>query len=203
MYRGGLSAPISSAGGMAKLATPTSAAFACATKSWVPAVLGLAFATDRTTAGGHPLRQHSCRHPEPAPWRCRGQLMPIWAIAISVAGVQAIREGTVIPQVSPAIAGRAASNATKPTPTSWRTFFIRLRKTIHGAALSSARQLESRSTLAQNPSQHGQLLAGSALRPWQSRSNSLAPPGSRPAHPVPARRQSDRPPQASLREQLP
>jgi hypothetical protein len=124
-----------SAGGIAKAATPTSAAFACAPKSWVPAVLGLAFDTDRTTAGGHPLRQHSCRHPEPAPWRCIGQLMPIWAIAMSIAGVQATREGTEIPHVSPAIAGCAVSTATRATPTSCKTFFIRLRKTIHLAAL--------------------------------------------------------------------
>ena len=135
MYRGGLSAPISSAGGMAKAVARTCAGYASNTKRCVSPVRDLALDADRTTAGGHPLRQHSCRHPEPAPWRCRGQLMPIWAIAISVAGVQAIREGTVIPQVSPAIAGRAVSNATKPTPTSWKTFFIRLRKTIHGAAL--------------------------------------------------------------------
>ena len=120
---------------MAKPAVLTCAVHASATKSRVVPILGLAFRADRTTAGGHPLRQHSCRHPEPAPWRCIGQLMPIWAIVMSIAGVQAMREGTVMRQVSPAIAGWAVSTATRATPTSWKTFFIRLRKTIHRAAL--------------------------------------------------------------------
>jgi len=106
----------------------------------VSPTLGLALDADRTTAGGQPLRQHSCRQPEPAPWRCIGQLTPIWAMAMSIAGVQAAREGIVMPQVSPAIAGRAVSTATRATPTIWRSFLIRLRKTIHRAAPRQCRR---------------------------------------------------------------
>jgi hypothetical protein len=54
----------------------------------------------------------------------------MWSIAMSHSGAQGMAVEGIMPQVRPAMAGCAASTATKAAATNWRTFFIPLRNTI-------------------------------------------------------------------------
>lgn len=98
------------------------------------AAFGLFPCADLTVASGQPKRQHSCMQPMRD---ARGiwQFMPMRCLAMGQCGAQGRADAVPMLQVRPARAGSAVSSAMASTATSWRSFFIRLRETIHRNAL--------------------------------------------------------------------